>query len=127
MKNTLSLRLSATVFQKHKYISNPYVTPSDRIIAAAGALAKLLTGNLPQSLNETSLTHLEPRRSRWVREVSLRDCGKLPVRNVASAPAAAMMRLAGVTSGLEMYLCLWNTVADTRKERVFVIHIVQAR
>ena len=59
MKNTRSLRVSATVFHKHKYISNPDVTPADRIIAAAGALAKLLTGNLPQSLNDTSLTHME--------------------------------------------------------------------
>ena len=75
----------------------------------------------------TSGLRMEPRRSIWVREVSLRDCGKLPVSNLARAPAAAMMRSAGVTSGLEMYLCLWNTVADTRKERVFFIHIVQAR
>ena len=74
----------------------------------------------------TSGLRMEPRRSIWVRAVSLRDCVKLPLSNVARAPAAAMMRSAGVTSGLEMYLCLWNTVADTRKERVFVIHIVQA-
>ena len=45
----------------------------------------------------TSGLRMEARRSRWVRAVSLRDCGKLPVRNVASAPAAAMMRLTGVT------------------------------
>ena len=76
---------------------------------------------------DTSGLRMEVRRSIWVRAVSLRDCGKLPVSNVASAPAAAMMQSAGVTSGLEMYLCLWNTVADTRKERVFVIHIVQAQ
>ena len=70
---------------------------------------------------------MELRRSIWVRAVSLMDCGKLPVSNVARAPAAEMMRLAGVTSGLEMYLCLWNKVADARKARVFVIHIVQSR
>ena len=75
----------------------------------------------------TSGLRMEVRRSRWVRSVSLRDCGKLPVINVARVPAAAMMRSEGVTSGLEMYLCLWNTVADMRKERVFVIHIVQDR
>ena len=75
----------------------------------------------------TSGLRMEPRRSRWVRAVTLRDCGKLPLSNVARAPAAAMMRSAGVTSGLEIYLCLWNMVADTRKERVFVIYIVQAR
>ena len=74
----------------------------------------------------TSGLRVEPRRSRWVRALSLSCCGKLPVSNVARAPAAAMMRLAGVTLGLEMYLCLWNTVADTRKECVFFIHIVHA-
>ena len=75
----------------------------------------------------TSGLRMEPRSSRWVRAVSLSFCGKLPVSNVARAPAAAMMRSAGVTSGLEIYLCLWETVADSRKERVFVIHIVQPR
>ena len=75
----------------------------------------------------TSGLRMEPMRSRWFRAVSLRDCGKLPLSNVARAPASVMMRSAGVTSGLEMYLCLWNTVDDTCKERLFVIHIVQAR
>ena len=59
MKNTRSLSVSATVFHKHKYISNPDVTPADRIIATTGDLAKLLKGNLPQSPNDTSLNHLE--------------------------------------------------------------------
>ena len=59
MTNTRSLRISATVFHKHKYISNPDVTPADRIIAAARALATLIKGNLTQSLNDISLTHLE--------------------------------------------------------------------
>ena len=59
MTNTRSLRISATVFHKHKYISNPNVTPADCIIAVAGALTTLLTCNLPQPLNDTTLTHLE--------------------------------------------------------------------
>ena len=59
MKNTRSLGVSATIFHKHKYISNPDVTPANRIIAAARDLAKLLKVNLPQSLNDTSLTHLD--------------------------------------------------------------------
>ena len=71
MTNKLALRLSATVFQKHKYISNPDVTPADCIIAAAGALATLLTGNLPQSLNDTALTHMERLTSILKPEVSV--------------------------------------------------------
>ena len=59
MKNTRSLRVLATVFHKHKYIYNSDVTPANRIIADAGALAKLLTVNLPQSLNDTAITHME--------------------------------------------------------------------
>ena len=39
----------------------------------------------------TSGLRMDPRRSRWVREVSLRDFGKLPLSNVARAPASAMM------------------------------------
>ena len=31
----------------HQYISNPDVTPADRIIAAAVDMEKLLKGNLP--------------------------------------------------------------------------------
>ena len=56
MKITRSLRVSATVFHKHKYIFNPDpdVTPANRIIAAAGDLAKLLKSDLPQSVNNTA-------------------------------------------------------------------------
>jgi hypothetical protein len=35
MIGTRSTRISATVFHKHKYISNPTVTPADTVIAAA--------------------------------------------------------------------------------------------
>ena len=65
--------------------------------------------------NGTSDLRMEPRRSIWIRAVSLRECGKLTLSNLARSPAAAMMKSAGVTSGLEMYLCLWKTVADTHK------------
>ena len=38
MINTRATRVSATVFHKHKYISNPTATPADAIIAVAGNL-----------------------------------------------------------------------------------------
>ena len=96
-------------------------------VAALGLSRVATMRRLGVVVTGTSGLRMNPRRSRWVRAVSLRDCGKLPLSNVARDPVAAMMRSAVVTSGLEMYLCLWNTLAGTRKERVFVIHIVQAR
>jgi hypothetical protein len=39
-------RISATVFFKHKYITNPHVTPADAIIAATAKLSHLLTASL---------------------------------------------------------------------------------
>ena len=58
IKTTQALRISATVFHKHKYISNPAVNPADRFLAAADALSDLLTTNVSDSLTNTSLTHL---------------------------------------------------------------------
>ena len=60
MKTTRVLLISATVFHKHKYISNPVVTPANWVLAAAGALSDLLTTNVPNYLTNTSLTHLNP-------------------------------------------------------------------
>eukprot|EP00804_Cyclotella_cryptica_P004404 CCRYP_006820-RA/>CCRYP_006820-RA protein AED:0.33 eAED:0.33 QI:0/0/0/1/0/0/3/0/519 len=56
-------RISATVFFKHKYITNPTVTPADAIIAAATNLSHLLTNNLQAHHNnkvkQTDLTRLQ--------------------------------------------------------------------
>ena len=49
---------------------------------------------------------MEPRGLRWVREVLVRLLGTLVVRRSDKAPAAARTRLSGVTTGLEIYLCL---------------------
>jgi hypothetical protein len=35
-------RISGAAFFKHKYLTNPAVTPEDRVIEAAGALARAL-------------------------------------------------------------------------------------
>eukprot|EP00804_Cyclotella_cryptica_P023928 CCRYP_010044-RA/>CCRYP_010044-RA protein AED:0.06 eAED:0.07 QI:0/0/0/1/1/1/3/0/1072 len=42
---TRSTRIAATVFFKHKYITNPSVTPTDALIAAAANLAHVITHN----------------------------------------------------------------------------------
>ena len=58
MKASRATRISATVFHKHKYISNPTVTAADAVIAAASNLAAVLKGKLPQHLKESSLNEL---------------------------------------------------------------------
>ena len=58
MKDSRATRISATVFHKHKYISNPTVTAADAVIAAASNLAAVLKGKLPQHLKESSLNEL---------------------------------------------------------------------
>eukprot|EP00804_Cyclotella_cryptica_P003825 CCRYP_018936-RA/>CCRYP_018936-RA protein AED:0.22 eAED:0.20 QI:0/0/0/1/1/1/2/0/637 len=54
-----STRISATVFFKHKYITNPTVTPADAIIAATANLAHVLMSNTTAAhLNATQLADL---------------------------------------------------------------------
>ena len=55
MKNTRATRILATVFHKHKYITNTDVTPEDCVIAAAGKLAYELKGCITLHLSETTL------------------------------------------------------------------------
>ena len=49
----------AMVFHKHKYITNPDITPKDRVIAAAGKLEDTLKVHMPLHLSETILEKLE--------------------------------------------------------------------
>eukprot|EP00804_Cyclotella_cryptica_P015967 CCRYP_004129-RA/>CCRYP_004129-RA protein AED:0.18 eAED:0.18 QI:0/0/0/1/0/0/2/0/948 len=54
-----STRISATVFFKHKYITNPTVTPADAIVAATANLAHVLMSNTTAAhLNTTQLADL---------------------------------------------------------------------
>ena len=50
--------MSATVFHKHKYISNPTATPDDAIIAAAGNLITVIKAHMPHRLQEHPLSKL---------------------------------------------------------------------
>ena len=59
MKDTRATQILATVIQKHKYITNPDITPKDRVIASAGKLADALKGCIPPHLSETTLKQLE--------------------------------------------------------------------
>ena len=59
MKDTQFTRVSATVFHKHKYLTNLAFTPSDRVITAAKKLANEIKGRMLHHLSATSLDHLE--------------------------------------------------------------------
>ena len=58
MINTRATRISETVFHKHKYISNPNVTPADSVIAKAGNLDSALKGTMPACLQQSPLEYL---------------------------------------------------------------------
>ena len=58
MLNTRAIRVSATLFHKHKYISNQNVTPADAFIAAAENLALALKGTIPACLQQSPLEEL---------------------------------------------------------------------
>ena len=59
MEGTRSTIISATVFHKHKYITNPGVTPEKQVMASAGKLVDKLKGRMPPHLIKTTLTQLE--------------------------------------------------------------------
>ena len=59
MKGTHSTRVSGAVWFKHKYLTNPTVTPEDRIVAAIGGLAKSLKTKIPPQLQDMTLDKLQ--------------------------------------------------------------------
>ena len=59
MKDTRATRILATVFHKHKYITNPDITPKYMVIAAARNMVDTLKGLMPPHLSETILEQLE--------------------------------------------------------------------
>ena len=59
MKDTRSTRISATVFRKHKYITNLDITLDERVIAATSKLADALKGCMLPHLIETTLEQLD--------------------------------------------------------------------
>ena len=61
------------------------------------------------------------RRVRPASGYCCKHAGIVTFSDEARCPAAAITALAGVTLGFEMYVCLWNTVADILVARVFNI------
>ena len=82
MLNTQIISISATVFHKHKYISNPTVTPGDAVIVAAQNLAAALKRKMPHYLQGSPLSKL----SRLSKIFS--DAAAVPKQNGAPSSAA---------------------------------------
>ena len=55
IKEMKTKRISDTVFHKHKYITNPDVTPEYRVIEAMDRMSKELKGNPPEQFSVTTL------------------------------------------------------------------------
>ena len=51
--------ISGAVWFKHKYLTNPSVTPAGHITAAIGGLAKMLTTGIPPQLGDDTLDKLK--------------------------------------------------------------------
>ena len=58
MTKSKATRVSGKVFHKHKYLTNPGVTPEDRVIAEMGNLSQDLGGKKTNHLSETALDQL---------------------------------------------------------------------
>jgi hypothetical protein len=58
MKDMHATRVSGAVWFKHKYLTNPSVTPEDQIVAAIGGLAKTLTTGVPPQLRDDTMDKL---------------------------------------------------------------------
>eukprot|EP00804_Cyclotella_cryptica_P020425 CCRYP_014405-RA/>CCRYP_014405-RA protein AED:0.11 eAED:0.09 QI:0/-1/0/1/-1/1/1/0/940 len=80
---TRSTRIAATVFFKHKYLTNPSVTPTDALIAAAANLAHIIKHNAKaQHVGTKNLQDLQRLQQLFS------DAAKQPpVPATASAPA----------------------------------------
>ncbi len=55
---TCATRILGAAFFKHKYLMNPTVTPEDRVIAAAGALARALDNQMPPHMCKSTIQAL---------------------------------------------------------------------
>ena len=82
MINTQTVRISNTVFHKHKHISNPTVTPDDTVIAADQNLAAALKSKMPHYLQESPFSEL----ARLSKIFS--DAAAVPTQNKSTAKAA---------------------------------------
>ena len=76
--------MSATVIHRHKYISNPAVTPADTVISASKNLASALKGKILQYLQESLLADLTRLRQIFSEAAAVPD-----IPSPQSAPPAS--------------------------------------
>jgi hypothetical protein len=55
MVSTRATRISGTAFFKHKYLTDPSVTPKDQIIAAAAPLTNAIQGTITANMRTSTL------------------------------------------------------------------------
>ena len=111
MKDTRATQILATVFHKHKYITNPDIKPEYRVIAAAGKLIDALKGRMPPHLSETTLDQLEhigtilkDEQTQTVKPNPPRIPPNLPLPPHQTYPAYIPVRLAPTPAPLATYL-----------------------
>jgi hypothetical protein len=85
MKDTHGTRILGAVWFKHKYLTNPSVTPKDRIIAAIGGLAKTLRTNVPPQLHDNTVDKLQklqdilqPRPDGRIKNIPIKTPAQVP-------------------------------------------------
>ena len=88
-KETRAERVSDTVFFKHKYLTQPTVTPKDAIMMAAKQLAKALAGDLPATLGETELQALERLQNAFTTAVEAQEAPQQRVQKEVPQPRVA--------------------------------------
>ena len=80
MKDTRATRISATVFRKHKYITNPSVTPEDRVMATVGKFVDDLKGRMATHLRKIGYTPIGAIGDHY-------QAGMGPYRKYSTAPS----------------------------------------
>jgi hypothetical protein len=85
MKDTHDMRISGAVWFKHKYLTNPSVTPEDQIIAVIGGLAKTLRTNILPQLHDDTVDKLkklqdilQPRPDDRIKSIPLQTPAQVP-------------------------------------------------
>ena len=81
---TKSMRISDTVFFKHKYITNPSVTPEDAVISAANRMSAALQAYKPNNMQEEDIDAL--RRLEAIFTEATNNGGQVEIEAKASIP-----------------------------------------
>ena len=73
------------VFFKHKYLSNPTITPSDAVIAASHDMAAALRGNVARHLGSEALQNLNKLQDIFTQAAKSKDVDQ----NLGTMPPTA--------------------------------------